>query len=495
MLKRFHAQKEKEYVYSFKLFGRGINNESDPRTLKLGEGEICFNLTTNRGAIMSGMGISNFAMPESETDLENDVVIPIRGNKVFNLWKLKWYNKHDDCNRYYLFYFNDEGYACYDDLFQERWMTVVIQTGFTSTPYATYYRVGEEDGILLSGEGDSLVVVTGSNYQRVENAPKIINCCSHYGKFFAITADTRGSLIYVEDSNVLQWSDEKTKNLDFSDERGDLNKIISFNDYLYIFRDFGITEISEYGNDAEFSISHIYQSSAHIAPNSIAQSGDKIYFLEGSAIKSFNGNSVKEVQLNCLDILKGQNQSRAYGVCLDGKYYLACRGNFGDEQKIGCEASESGYINNILLCLDIQSGKVEMLRGVDINEMVALTNKYKSKIAICFNNENIGKIGQITNDGKLFGENLYGVWQSGTTDFEKPLQVKNIKKFSIQSSGDVEVVISSDKTQKRFKVQGSDKIQEFVVNLSGRQFSFRIESQGGENVDIGEFSLAVCFKK
>ncbi len=495
ILKRFRADEEEGKVFKFNLFGEGINDQKDASTLTLGRGQKCFNFTTERGILGCGMGISDFAMPQNYDDLENDVVIPVYGTQVKTLWKLKWFNNITDNDRYYLFYFNDEGYACFDDLFQDRMMTNLIPTNFTQTPYATYYRKGEQDAILLSGEGDNLMIVTGSGTTTSDTAPRIINCCRHYDKVFAITADARGSLIYNEDSDILNWTDEKTKNLDFHDERGDLNKIISFNDYLYIFRDFGITEISEYGSDEEFAISHIYQSTAHIEPDSIAQAGDKIYFLEGCEIKAFNGSSVKTLDLDCLGILKGQNQHHAFGACLDGKYYLACRGDFGDGKKVGCEGSESGYFNNVLLCLDIDSGHVDILRGVDINEMIALTNKYKSKIAICFYHDNIGKLGQITNDGLVFGERFESLWQSGVTDFGKPMTIKNVQKLSIQSEGDLTFTISSDMGERKLSVKGGQSVQEFFVNLLGRQFEIKIEAQNAGSVSIGKMSLAVCFKQ
>ncbi len=492
---RFKAESAVDKDFKFTLFGKDQNNEKDKRTLDIGESSRCFNLITIDGTLKNGYGVKDLSMPQSENDLDLETPVAVRGNEVQTIWKLKWYNANTGKNCYYLFYFNDEKLICFDNLFATRLAPFIISNEFTSTPYATYYRKDGQDAILLSGEGSNLTVITGNETFKSEKAPKIICCASHYGKLFAITDTGRGKLVYNENPDVLAWSGEKTKNLDFSDDRGDLTKIISFNDYLYIFREFGITEISEYGNGDDFAISHIYQSTAVIEKNSIAQAGGKIFFLEGDKIKEFNGSSVKEVDVDCLKYLKGISQRNSFGACLDGKYYLACRGDFGDDKLVGCEGQEGGYKNNMLIVYDIEEKHVDILRGIDVNEILAFTNIFKSKVIFCFNNDKIGHIGELTGEGKVFGENLYGVWESGTTDFSMPGKIKRIKSFSIQSQGDCKVTIASEKENKTFKVKGSPNLQKIIANILGNQFSVKIEVDQPCKVDISEFTLMVSARQ
>lgn len=489
-LSRFKVENEDSKDFKFTLFGKSQNSEKDKRYLSLGLSSRAFNVITEDGAIKSGYGIKELSMPESEEDLETESTIAIRGSEVRTMWKLKWYNGNTEKDCYYLFYFNDETIICFDNMFERRPATFIIQNDFTDTPYVTYYRKDGQDAFLLSGEGGNLTVLTGGETYTSETAPRIINCCRHYGKLFAITDDNRGKLVYNENPDILTWNDTKTKDLDFSDERGDLNKIISFNDYLYIFRDFGITEISEYGTDELFAISHLYQSTASIVPNSIAQGGGKIFFLEGNKIKEFNGNSVKDVEIDCFDLLKG-SQRYAYGVCFDGKYYLACRGNFNDGKTVGCECCANGYKNNMLLIYSIDSGHVDILRGVDIHELLALTNKFKSKIIANFYNDNIGKIGEITTDGEVFGEDFKGVWKSGVTDFSMPGKVKRIKYFSVQSADNCQITISSENGSKTFNIKGEEGVQKVNVNLLGKQFEVKIETDNQGKVNISELTFTV----
>ncbi len=497
--KTLQIKKGIEKEFEFDMFATNQNLETDQTQLKIGAPRKAFNFISADGTLKNGYGFKKLAMPESESNIENETVISIRGNEVKNIWKHKCYDNGLDKNKYYLFYFNDEGNACFDNLFASRPLTTFKPTGYIDTPFVSYYRKGLQDAMLLSGDVKDddnntvkkVMVMTENHTYTNENAPKIMSCCCHYGKLFAITANARGTLIYSEENDVLEWSNEKTKDLDFSDPRGDLNKIISFNDYLYLFRDFGITRISEYGKDDLFEICHIYQADSYINPNTIAETGDKVYFLEGGRIKVFNGSSIKDVELDGLSILQENDNRFAYGECFDGKYYLACRGSFDDDNLVGCEGEQGGFKNNLLIVYDTLSKHIDIMRGVDIKKLLALTNKFKSKLVACFNGKHKGKIGELVKNGKVFDENLDAVWESGKTDFGFNGKLKRIKSFLIKSEGDCLVTFKSERGEKTFAVKGKEVVQNIRANILGNQFIVKIESQQCDMVYISNFVLKV----
>lgn len=270
--------------------------------------------------------------------------------------------------------------------------------------------------------------------------------------------------------------------LDFSDERGDLNKLISFDDYLYIFRDYGITKLSIYSSDSEFSINHQYMSDSYIYPNSIAQSGDNVYFLERTGLKVFNGSSVNDVEIECIELIKACDQSKCWATSFNGKYYLACRCDFQDDKQIGCEGYTSGYINNALIVYDYQTEHIDIVRGVDINQVLALNNPLKAKLVACFNNQYKGKIGQLTRDGKLFGNALENLWQSTKNDLGYHGQKKRIKNITIKSLSDALLTIESESMARTYNITGKQNIQKIRTNVIGNEFSVKIEAQGEINI-------------
>ena len=233
----------KEIEFEYSLFDELPSTTTDENR-EVTSGKEVYNFRTGDGDLKTGYGFEDIKMPTSLTDLDNETEITLRGTEVKAIWKMKWYNYSDDVNTYYLFYYNNEGYICYDNLFKIRYYPFIIPNDFTEPPYGIYYRVNGSDMLLLSGEGENLLVVSGNGNESFEEVPIIKSCCSHYGKLFAITAEENSQLIYNEDVDITNWTDEKTANLDFSDERGVLNRIISFNDYIYVFREYGITQLS-----------------------------------------------------------------------------------------------------------------------------------------------------------------------------------------------------------------------------------------------------------
>ena len=484
--KTLSVKKGKEEEFEFDMFSLTQDLSTDTTKLKVGQPRAVFNFISADGTLKSGYGFKKLAMPTNETDLDSESEIAIRGNEVKTLWKYKWYDEENDKNCYYIFYYNNENKACYDNLFKNRLSPMVINTSFTNVPFATFYRKDNQDALLLSAD-NSVMVISGGNVTTKDNVPVIVSCVSHYGKLFAITSNARGKLVYNEDLNVINWSDEKTKDLDFGDPRGDLNKIVSFNDYLYLFRDFGITKVSEYGKDDNFEICHIYQSDSYIYPNTIAETGDKIYFLDGSKIRVFNGSSIKTLSLDCLNVLNGCDNRFAFGECFDGKYYLACRGDYKDGQSVGCEAGE--YKNNLLLVIDTITEHVDITRGIDINRLLALTNKFKSKLVACFNGTAKNEIGELTMDGKFFGANSKSCWESGMTDFGYNGRLKRIKSFLIRSQNDAKVTFKSERGEKSFVIKGKMGVQKIRANVIGNLFTVKIEGKGGAY--ISNFVLTV----
>lgn len=63
------------------------------------------------------------------------------------------------------------------------------------------------------------------------------------------------------------------------DERGALNRVISYLNYVYVFRDYGISRITAFGAQTDFSVSNLFVSSGKIYPRSVALCGDSVIFL------------------------------------------------------------------------------------------------------------------------------------------------------------------------------------------------------------------------
>lgn len=71
----------------------------------------------------------------------------------------------------------------------------------------------------------------------VEGAPKVVSMCLHYERLFAIVEGERVQLRFSDDLNPTNWTTSATEGgyIELLDERGPMNKVLSFGDYLYVF--------------------------------------------------------------------------------------------------------------------------------------------------------------------------------------------------------------------------------------------------------------------
>ncbi len=465
-------------TFTFNDFCRPDGQKEDYQTKA-----ISYNFFLDKQSFSSGYGVEVMKMPTDKNDLNNQTPLDMVGSQVLRMWSFPWFNDWENEIKYKLFYFNDQKQFVNMTIIGSRELDSPLSSNFTSVPVGMNYRIHGHDYMIFSAaDGDTYAL--GETYQKVlENAPKLMDICSHDDKLYALTATGRRTLVYSESNNIFDWDNSTTAHLDFTDERGQMTKVLSFNDYLYVFREFGITRVSTYAN-GEFNISHIFQSTSYIFPETISSSGEEIYFLTREGFYRFDGSTVKKLDL---DLAKNiQDLTHASASVFEGKYYLACRLDFKDAATVGCEEGE--YINNAIIIYDIGSGEVEVMRGVDAAQLLALNNPYVSKLAISFNGEHIGKIGQLSSDGKIFGSSIRKYWSSKFSYFGMGRGMKRVESFSFNFEGKFTLKIESDIDAKEFTFEGTGT-KRVRVKLSGHKFKLSFASD--DDVKINDFQISI----
>ena len=112
------SRSEKEF--EFDMFAKPPNTYDDETQLKVGEAQKVYNFISADGTLKSGYGFKKLAMPTSKTNLTEEVEVVTRG-QIKALWQLQYYDKKMDDTKYYLLYFNEEKYVCYDNMFENRY--------------------------------------------------------------------------------------------------------------------------------------------------------------------------------------------------------------------------------------------------------------------------------------------------------------------------------------------------------------------------------------
>ena len=455
-------KKTSYYNVDFTSFSLAPNTTKDQKLMPFARAYKSYNFDATSGALECGNGFADLKMPMFYGDEQNERTILMPNNvEIKKVWHYKYYNNLNAQKEHMVLFYCSDNKVYYSYVISISNVTFPISTdlSFTSTPTACNYRLGENDVMIFTSPTDNMTVFCPElELQVVESAPKIEKMCVHNERLFAVTHDDKQTLRFSDDLNPTNWTSSLTEggSISFADGLGDIGEVVSFGDYLYLVRDYGITRLSTFGSQSDFCASNVFCSSAKIFANSCANCGDCLMFLSKDGVFAFDGSSAQKIDLGVDELFEGMYNENAAAAFYRGKYFLACRLNF-DEGQIGCEYST--YQNNALIEIDLLASNFNITRGVDICSLASVEEANASKLVACFGSVFQTKLGQLTNDGCLFGEPLEKLWQSPKTNLGHPNKKKFIRDLIISTTGPISVQIEADDATKTYQFSGSLKPQ------------------------------------
>ena len=304
-------------------FSSGVNSANDESVKNISDAKLVCNFDINDGALKPGAGLKEFLINGKTLSLDFEDILP---KKFFYF---KNFDVETGSQKDVLLCYSSIGLIYVCNLYEDE--PKFNQTGicFTSFPTAVTYNNNGKNVMLLSSQSDPLCVFDGENFKFVEGAPKFNSMCVHNERVFATEDKKSTSLWFSDDFNPLNWyiSIDEAGFIDFPDERGPLLKVISFLDYVYIFREYGITRLTAYGRQEDFSVSNLHSKVGKIYGESVTDCGNYVYFLSDNGIYKFNGVDAVKV-LNCYDnFLNGVDNSDANGIYYNDKFWLNLKMN------------------------------------------------------------------------------------------------------------------------------------------------------------------------
>lgn len=500
--KRMLLKKSKTYNLTFSSFASGMNDSIDENILPLRFAKKLYNFTIKNGALKSGLGISQLVLPRYYNDnFTSQRVIPPfdQDEGVQNLWHFPYYSNING-KMYHILLFHGEGGGIYYMLsvvpyHSFSYLFPIDNFQFDGEVSAMNYRLDGEDVMIFVVAKEEKIVVSRPELLNtvIENAPKLISICKHYERLFAILEGDRKTLMFSANLDPTNWNAELDEGgfIQMYDERGQLLKLVSFNDYIYVFREFGITKVSAYGDQESFSVSHLAVSSSKIFPDSITCCGDIVFYLAEDGIHTFDGYNSNKLNLNIESLFVGENNDNCRGLFHNNKYYLACRLNFDDNNLVGCESHSTGYINNALIEYDITSGDLNILRGVDIKNMCTYNDYCFNKAVCCFNGVYKSYFGEISDTGKYFNEVLQKSWVSPYSNLGYPNKFKIIKEVILKTEGDIKIKIKTNIEEKEYSARGKRSTQRIKTNVCGELVQITFTSEKDTPVNISSPQLTV----
>ncbi len=345
---------------------------------------------------------------------------------------------------------------------------------FSAIPETACYRLNGDDVFLMSTERDGLYVWDGVNAPyRVEDAPAVTSMCVHYERLFVTTGGDRSAVWFSDDFDVTNWNVSLDEGgfIQLADEGGPSNRVVSFADYVYVFRSNGIARLTAYAEQESFRVSKVYVSAGCIYPQSVAVCGDRILFMASDGLYAFDGWNATRIAEET-DGLFNTRYSSFYAAYQNGCYYLCCRLGWDDPQGI------SVTDNNALLRYHTDTRTAMFFRGTAFSHVAALNFADESFVVF-----GLPKLQGCTylcteaRDGTFDGHETEKLWRTPVTDLNLPDKVKNVRYLWMYADGPARVTVRSERGAKTVYLAG-EGLERRPVNLRGRSFSFEFRCEG-----------------
>lgn len=411
----------------------------DEAVLADGTAARVVNFDVTDGALTDGYGI--------------EITPRFEGKQVLSLWRFTRYDY--DAGRYIScdMYCDADGKVYYDDGGEWKELSGVV---FTSPPSAVGYRLYGDDSIIMTSPTDKMYVWDGVGApRRVEDSPYITSMVLHYERMFATTAGESNAVYFSDDLDPTNWNDTDLTEggfIQLLDERGRLLKVVDFLNYVYVFREYGISRLTAYADQEDFNAVNLYVAGGKIYEGGVCACGDTILLTGADGLYSFDGYSATRK----LRAVKFRPSPAASAVYSDGKYYLAA-----------CTERDDG-VNDTLVVYDISEGTFS-LSSLPIARLCKLDGEVFAVMSD-------GRAGKVSKCGELFGAPLVKVWESGVSDFGSP-DVKTVSEITLRTDGDITVTVECDGKARDFAVSGGAGIKRFRPGVSGRTIRLRVISQ------------------
>ncbi len=365
----------------------------------------------------------------------------------------------------------DSGILYQTSLFTNEDWTVIPNISLKKRACTVNYNYNGKDCLLLASPATLLAIYDGTtNIRYVKNAPKFSSMCVHYERIFGTESSRKNAVWFSDDFNPTNWdvNIEKAGFITFQNEGGAVLKVLSFLDYVYVFREHSIYRLTAYAEQSEFSMTKLFVATGRIYPSTIVQDESKVVFLAEDGLYMFDGFSTKKIGEH---LPKIHNMRHAEGALFKGKYYLACNieGDFLDE------SDDKFGKNNALIEYDLASGVYNVLKGIEITKILPISLHDNSRIYFLTNGEKQNFVAELQNNGKIFNVPSKKHFETAKNNLQLN-QKKLIKAIWLKTTTALKVKVLIDERTYVYNLPGKNEMQKIVVNKSGFEIGLSFDS-------------------
>ncbi len=330
---------------------------------------------------------------------------------------------------------------------------------------AVNYRYNDENLFIIASPNYEMLIIENSTPFVYRDAPHFTCVTSHNGRVFGAINQKARQVWYSSFLNPLDWKEdgENSGYIELGEEVGDIIKLESFLNYLFIFCENGIYRLTAYGDPNEFVLKKVFSDTGYIYKHSIVQCADKIIFLAEEGLYQFDGYSSVRIGKELPPIFNKHIVSACY---LNDVYYLTC-----NLVPNGTATPQ----NDTLVCYTVSNGEFGMISGVSVKGLKTIKS-YHLQEAICFfNGENKNKIGQVAKSGGIFSSPTSKLYQSPVNTLDSG-KIKVVRDVSILTKHPLTLTITLDGERYDYPLEGRSTPQTVIVERGGKVVGFELAS-------------------
>ncbi|MDE6757672.1 MAG: hypothetical protein K2O95_07885 [Clostridia bacterium] len=387
----------------------------------------------------------------------------------------------DDAPRFTILISHKDGidFCCKGD---KEWRHMDARTLFT---YGTIYYISNEPCLFMAGLGGVEWFVNNVLYTSLRK--RVIDICVHYERLFIVVEESHNSVWFSKSGNPMVWDHEIDKGgyINFDGTLGEVNTIKSFNNYLYVFCDYGIYRLTAYGDQTQFNLKKIYTSSGRIYAKSVTICGEYIAFAGEDGIFLFDGYDVSRYTTKVNDLISSGFDDVT--ACYSHDKYII---SFTNNTQTDYGVFNLERDNNMLLVFNLVNKNVEIMRGVSFKYMCAVNEKDYSKVIAI--SDDCDRFVELDESGLYLGKPMLKYWESGEIDFGRPSEVKLLRSVEYNAKSEFYLGIICNGERKEFLLSPREKKKSLYVKA--KEFKFYIRSDN-EKEEIYPPTLVVDFIK
>lgn len=451
---RFSYPKVRTYTVKLDGFSSGVDKRVDESFIPDKAGDS-FNFCLSDGALKDGFGIKSYSV-----ESDNAEYVPNVEDKTIK--KVYYYKKFDTTENSYdnrILVFASDGYL-YETKAGRGTQFVKLEKSFSLAPWSVNYKLNGEDVIIFSDDS-GLSVYDGEDFYDYQ-APEITSMCLHAERLFVSVGGERTSLWFSDNFDPTNWyvSLDEAGFIDFQDGLGRVLKAVDFKGYVYVFRDQGITRVTGYFDQRDFSAESVAADKVQIFADTIADCGKKLIYLTSDGFYSFDGTYTNKIMSGIASIVTGVDNQGSVAAYHNGNYYCTVNVRVGEKTE------------KRVICYDVEDRTYYFAKGFSVGDMLSVTGDDGN---FYFAVDGYNKLGVLDENCRLFGNSLLKVWKNNRGNFGTD-EVKTLARMNICSNGNCLVKLKSENGERKIYVRAQKSVQRLPVGLKGQNFSITFES-------------------